>query len=270
MNRAPLRHARSAGLISAGGVARSFLTRLPSLLAGIGPVKAASFRVARRISNSLRAGHPVEHYSDLEKCPMIWIAVPEASLDRVLRDLASHAPAPGKAPGKMVVLCGSRFDSLRPSPLRVAGVRVGSLNAMEPDARTLIAEGHPDVVRALRKISIADKRKLIELKPAAKCLYLAGIHLSVQLVLPWIAAALESFRAAGFSRTEAAAAVVNHGCRSIRAYGKAGRKVWSVADADELRSALSRDLDAIRAADARLASLYSAGIVQALRYFDGN
>jgi hypothetical protein len=265
MTRAQLRHARGAGLISAGGVAQSFLVRLPSLLAGIGPVKAASFRVASRISNSLRAGHAVEHYSDLEKCRLIWIAVPETSLDRVMHDLASHVPADGK----MVVLCGSNFDSLRPSPLRVAGAIVGSLNAMDPDARTLVAEGHPDVVRLLRKIAALDKRKLIEIRPAAKCLYLAGVHLSAHLVLPWIAAALESFRAAGFSRAEAADAVVTLGGRAVRAYGKAGRKAWSAADASNLRSALERDLEPIRATDARLAALYSAGIAQALRYFDG-
>src|SRR5580704_9596730 len=100
MTRAPLRHARAAGLISAGGVAQSFLVRLPSLLASIGPVKAASLRVARRISNSLCVGHAVEHYSDLEKCRLIWIAVPDAALDRVMHDLALHVPAAGK----MVVL----------------------------------------------------------------------------------------------------------------------------------------------------------------------
>jgi predicted short-subunit dehydrogenase-like oxidoreductase (DUF2520 family) len=265
MSRAPLRHLRTAGLISAGGVSQSFLVRLPSLLAGIGLVKAASFRVARRLSNSLRAGHAVEHYSDLEKCRLIWIAVPEAALDRVMHDLALHVTAAEK----MVVLCSSNFDSLRPSPLRVAGACVGSLNALDPEARTLIAEGHPDVVRLLRKIAISDKRKLIEIRPAAKCLYLAGVHLSAHLVLPWIAAALESFRAAGFSRAEAAEAMVNLAGRSVRAYGKAGRKAWSATDASNLRTALDRDLEAIRAADARLAALYSAGIAQALRYFDG-
>jgi predicted short-subunit dehydrogenase-like oxidoreductase (DUF2520 family) len=140
---------------------------------------------------------------------------------------------------------------------------------MDPDARTLVAEGHPDVVRLLRKIAILDKRKLIEIRPAAKCLYLAGVHLSAHLVLPWIAAALESFRAAGFSRAEAAHAVMSLGGHSVRAYGKAGRKAWSAADASDLRRALERDLEAIRATDARLAALYSAGIAQALRYFDG-
>jgi predicted short-subunit dehydrogenase-like oxidoreductase (DUF2520 family) len=265
MTRAQWRHAGAAGLISAGGVAQSFLVRLPSLLAGIGPVKGASLRVARRIANSLRTGHAVEHYSDLEKCRLIWIDVPEAALDRVTHDLASQMPVAGK----MVVLCGSNFDSLRPSPLRVCGASVGSLNTMDPSAHTLIAEGHPEVLRELRKLAIRDKRKLIEILPAAKCLYLAGVHLSSRLVLPWIAAALESFRAAGFSRAEAADAAMNLGSRSVRAYGKAGRKAWSAADASSLRNALERDLDAIRATDARLAALYSAGIAQALRYFDG-
>jgi hypothetical protein len=121
----------------------------------------------------------------------------------------------------------------------------------------------------LRQLAMVDKRKLIQIRPAAKCLYLAGVHLSAHLVLPWIAAALESFRAAGFSRAEAADAVVTLGARAVRAYGKAGKKAWSAAAASSLRCALERDLDAIRATDARLAALYSVGIAQALRYFDG-
>src|SRR5258708_35813715 len=100
------------GLIGAGGVNRSFLSRMPVLLGGIGPVKAASFRVARRISNTLRAGKAVKSYAAMAPCHLIWIAVPDAGLDRVSRDLATAIPLAGK----VVALCGSTQDSFWPSP----------------------------------------------------------------------------------------------------------------------------------------------------------
>jgi predicted short-subunit dehydrogenase-like oxidoreductase (DUF2520 family) len=257
---------RRAGLISAGGVAQSFLIRLPLLLAGVGPVKAASFRVARRLSNTLRAGHAVDQYSELEKCRLIWIAVPDASLDRVACDMVLQIVMPGK----MIVLCGSDFDSLRPSPLSAAGARIATLNVMDGGSRILIGEGHPAVMRELRRMAIGEKRKLIEIQPGTKCLFLAAVHLSTRLVLPWIAAALESFRAAGFSRAEAARAVEYLGSGALHSYCKAGRKAWSSAASAELRHALDRDIETIREADAHLAALYASGIAQALRYFDGD
>ncbi len=257
---------RRAGLISAGGVAQSFLVRLPILLAGVGPVKAASFRVARRLTNALQAGHAVEQYSELEKCRVIWVAVPDAALDRVARDLVVEIVMSGK----MIVLCGSDFASHRPGPLRAAGARIATLNVMDGGSRILIGEGHPAVMRELRRLATAEKRKLIEIHPETKCLYLAGVHLSTRLVLPWIAAALESFRAAGFSRAEAAGAAEHLGRRALHSYGKAGRKAWSAAASAELRAALARDLEMIREADTHLAALYASGIAQALRYFDGD
>jgi predicted short-subunit dehydrogenase-like oxidoreductase (DUF2520 family) len=269
MTRAPSKrgwaHARTAGLISSGGVSQSLLARLPSFLSTIGPVKAASLRVARRLTNTLRAGRAVENYSDLDECRTIWIAVPDTAVDRVSRELASNV----SASGKMVVLCTSNFDSATPGPLRIAGAHVASLNPMDPDARTLVAEGHSDVVRELKRLAAADKRKLIEIRPAAKCLYLGGVHLSTHLVLPWIAAALESLRAAGFSRSEAAEAVSYLSDRSVRAYAKAGRRAWSVAAETDLRNSIDRDLDSIRAKDPRLAALYAAGVSFATRFFAG-
>jgi predicted short-subunit dehydrogenase-like oxidoreductase (DUF2520 family) len=268
MNRAPLNkgraHTRSAGLISAGGMAQSFLVRLPSLLESIGPVKGTSYRVARRISNTLRAGHAVEHYSEFEECRLIWLDVPDTVVDQVTREFMSQA----QVSGKMVVLCGSSFDSSRLSPLRAAGAHVASLNEMDPVAPTLIAEGDPGVLRELRRLAATEKRKLIEIIPASKCLYLAGVHLSGHLVLPWIAAALESFRAAGFSRAEAVKAVGRLNSRSVRAYEKAGRKAWNAGAASELRRSLERDLDSIRARDPRLAALYSTGVDLALKCFE--
>jgi hypothetical protein len=253
------------GIIGAGGVNRSFVARMPVLLARIGPVKAASFRVARRIANTLRAGEAVMNYAALAPCNLIWIVVPDSGLDRVSRDLAAATPLAGKT----AVLCGSTRDSFWPSPLLAGGARVATLNCVEEtDERLFVAEGDPAAMRELRRIIAAEKRKLIELRAASKALYLSGVHLATYLLLPWIAASVESLRDAGLSRTEATQVATALGGRALRAYAKAGPKAWSPSAADHLRLSISRDLDTIRGADPKLAELYAEGVEQALRYFE--
>ncbi len=254
----------NTALVCAGGVGRSFVARMPSLLRSVGPVKAASLRVARRIANTLHAGRAVEAYSSLDGADLIWIAVPEAALDRITREVASETAISGA----MIVLCATWRDSFCPGPLRNLGTPVATLDAIDPDERTLVAEGHAGVLKKLRRVAAAEGRKLIEIQPGSKTRYLAGVHLAANLALPYFAAAVETLRATGFSRAEAVRVIETLGTRSLRAYGKAGRKAWNRATAFDLRQSLKRDLDCIRPADPPLAELYRHGIEQALRYFE--
>jgi hypothetical protein len=260
MNKRPV-----MGLIGAGGVNHTFLARMPVLLSRMGPVKAASFRVARRIANTLRAGEAVMNYAALATCDIIWIAVPDAGLDKVSRDLAAATPLTGK----IAVVCGSSRDSFWPGPLLAGGARVATLNCVEESSeRLFVAEGDPDAMRALVRIIAAEKRKLILLRAASKALYLSGVHLATYLLLPWIAASVESLRDAGLSRVEATRVASALGGRALRAYSKAGPKAWSPSAADRLRLSIARDLETIRGVDPSLAALYADGVEQALRYFE--
>ncbi len=253
------------GMIAAGSVNRSFVARMPVLLGSMGPVKAASFRVARRIANTLRAGHAVSNYTAFERCDLIWFAVPDAGIDRVSRDLAAATPLTGK----IAVICGSTRDSFWPGALLAGGARVATLNSVEESGeRMFVAEGDPEAMRILRRAIAAEKRKLIELRAASKALYLSGVHLATHLLLPWIAASVESLRDAGLSRVEATHVANALGNRALRAYAKAGPKAWSPSAAERLRLSITRDLDTIREVDPRLAALYAAGVEQALRYFE--
>ncbi len=253
------------GLVAAGGVNQTFLARMPVLLARMGPVKGASMRVARRIANSLRAGEAVPDYASLASCDLLWIAVPETDLDRVSRELSAATPLAGKT----IVLCGSTRDSFWPSPLLAGGALVATLNSVEESGeRLFVAEGDPAAMRDLRRVIAAEKRQLIELRAASKALYLSGVHLATHLLLPWIAASVESLRDAGLSRTEATRVASALGGRALRAYAKAGPKAWSPAAANSLRLSISRDLDTIRSVDPKLAALYADGVEQALRYFE--
>jgi Domain of unknown function (DUF2520) len=255
---------KTAGLVGAGGVSQSFLARMPALLERLGPVKGVSFQVSCRIANGLRAGFGVRTYRALQGCDLIWIAVPENMLDSIAHQLAAEI----RLDGKMVVLCDVMRDSLWPSPLRTAGALLASLNCVPAsDERSFAGEGHPDTIARLRRLLAMDSRKLIPLRPAAKPLYLAGIYLGVHLLLPWIAGAVESLRAAGFPRAEAMRVAQALAMRALRAYAKAGDKAWNGAAAENLHRAIERDLETLRLTDPRLAMLYSSGAGCLRRFF---
>jgi hypothetical protein len=252
------------GLLGVGGSSRSYLSRMPSVLARLGPVKASSFQVARRLANSLRAGFAVSHYSALECCPLIWIYEPEHALDRVVRDLTAQMPVHST----MIVLCECVRDSLWPSPLRAAGARIASLNLVEQSQDKLfVAEGHADTLRVLAHILAGEKRRLIQMPPAAKPLYFAGVHLAKYLPLPAIAASVESLRAAGFSRAHATRLTDALVTRAVTSYGKAGKKAWNPGAEAELRRSLELNAETLHQSDPRLAAVYAEGIRTALGYF---
>jgi hypothetical protein len=257
------------GLVCAGGVNQSFLARMPALLQHLGPIKTSSFRVSRQIANSLRAGYAASHYSELEACPLILVSALEGRLDRILREMVVRTPI-RKAPfsKNMVVLCGCVRDSLAPNPLHGTGARVASLNLI-PDSREqiFVAEGHPDTLRCLRKLFVASRRKIIQLKPGTKPLFFAGLHAGAPLLMPWLALGIASLRAAGFSRSEAVMVGEILGVRALRRYSKAGVKSWNRQTEAGLRHALDHDIPAIRSRDPRLAELYEQGIRLALAQF---
>lgn len=252
------------GLVGAGGVSLSFLARLPALLARLGPIKAYSYRVARQIANSLRAGYGVSHYSALGSCRAIWISTPEAALDRTLLEMTAKTALRGT----MVIVCNSVRESASLGSFHVSGARVATLNPV-PDSneRIFVAEGQPDAVRMLSRLLAEDRRKLIELKPGTKPLYFAGVHAAASLLLPWIAAAVDGFRGCGFNYADAAAIGEFLGARALRRYAKAGPKAWNRITSESLRRALDHDLPAIRSHDPRLAELYEQGIRIALARF---
>ena len=85
--------------------------------------------------------------------------------------------------------------------------------------------------------------------------------------MPWIAGAVESFRVAGFTRSEAAQTTQALGSRALRAYAKAGAKSWSQTDAERLHRAIEADMETLRLTDHRLAALFTDNVERLLRSF---
>lgn len=254
------------GLVCSGEVSQSFLARLPVLLRRLGPIKTSTFQTSRRVANTLRYGAAASHYSELEECGVILVAVAEARLDRVLRELVARTPIRCPAfPAPMVVLCECVRDSAAPGPLYGTGARVATLNLVPGTGeRIFVAEGHPATVRYLRQMLTQAQRKLIVLKPGAKPLFFAGIRARAPLLLPWIEMGTECLRAAGFSRAEAVYVGEMLSAETVRKYGRSGVRNWSKELEMELRRALEGGAAPLHMSDARFTELYEYGIRIAL------
>ena len=259
-----MKFVKKAGLAGAGGVGRMSLTRMPALLRHLGPVKSSTYRVARRLTNALKHGNAVRDFSEFADCH-IWITGPESWIGDAFAELAATIPLRGK----IVILSDAWRDSRSFSVLRSAGAHTASLNAVEESGeRLFIAEGHPEALRYLRGVLAAERRKLIEIEPSSKVLYFAGVQFGANLILPWIAAAVEALRAAGFSRQDATLLVQALGSRALRGYGKGGRRAWNAAKTAELHRIIHRELPVLRAKESDLAKLYESGIARARAFFE--
>ncbi len=256
---------KTAGLVGAGGVSQSFVARMPAFLEQLGPVKGSSLKVSRRIANGLRAGVGVDDYSALASCGLIWIYAPENLLDALAAELAASQSA-GRQDGG-AVRCAAR------QPLAQSfanGRRARGDVELFAGIATSGSSWPKDIRRRWRNCENCWRgiaASLIEIRPATKPLYLAGVHLASHLLLPWVAGAAESLRAAGFPRNEAVSAVEALGERTLRAYGKAGDKAWNRAAAEQLQRAVAEDFETLQQTDIRLAALFSDGGERMLRYF---
>jgi hypothetical protein len=251
----------SMGLVVAGGLYQVFLSKMPRLLGQLGPLKASSFSVARRLVNSLHGGYAVSHYAAMEQCSLIWIAVPEDTLERVVRDLAAQMPVHRT----MVVLCDMERASSWPNPLRVAGARMASVNVVG-DAREglLTGEGDPDTLRVLHRVFAQERRRFLELLPDTKASFFAGIEMATRLLLPWIDASMTCFRAAGLTRSQATELMESLSGRTARAYARSGRKAWNRRSDASLGKTRERDMEAIAA----VSTLYAEGVRLSLAHFE--
>jgi hypothetical protein len=251
------------GLVGAGGVSRSFLARMPSLNAQLGPIKGVSFAAARRLEIALRAGRAVPNYAALEFCSLVWIHVPENTLDATVRDFAEQTAMHRT----ILVICETQRDSTSFEVLRHRGARIATLNTVDESWKTpFVAEGHPEAMRAIRKTLTHEKRRLIELRPGTKHRFLAAMHMMSELLRPFTAAALACMQSAGVDLSPASELIEVAALRTLRASLKSGTKPMSAVGRQELAYALVHQVEQLRATAPREAELYAHALRLALEY----
>jgi predicted short-subunit dehydrogenase-like oxidoreductase (DUF2520 family) len=256
---------QSIALVAGGQVSRSFLVRLPHLHERIGPVKAASIRVASRIVNSMHAGYPVRDYKSITDVRVIAIHLPAERLAQALEQMLATG---ANWRGKTVLLCDAKLSSTSLDTLSASGASVASMAPIEGfDERRFVVEGDPSAVRAARMLVEDNLTRVVEIAPGAKDLFLAGLVFATSLFTPMAAAATECLKGAGLETGVATHVAERLFERSLRGYVKAGRKSWGGPLALKDQQQVRRNLEALFRASPLLASYYAENALFALRLF---
>ncbi len=214
--------ARPVALIGSGKLTDAPVTRLLRLSSRLGPVLSPSYRVASRLANSLRAGHPVKDYAEFDDCGLVVISVPDERLAQMVAELAS---AGINWHGKVVVVCSTWLGSCELETLAACGASVGSISPIPGfEDSWYLVEGDHVAVRETKRLLERGGRRLVTIERHRKSFYLASLTCTGSLVFASIVAASEVLRHAGVTQVEAAEMMDKQCQRSLRSYLKAGRK----------------------------------------------
>lgn len=206
-------------LIGAGKLSASPITRLRNLGTQLGPIKAPSLRVASRIANSLRAGHPVPDYLEFDECELILVSVPDEMLPSIVEELSSVLCSWRE---KAVVACSDTACCGQLADLANLGAATGTL-AMIPgyEDRWFLVEGDRAVERHLRPI--LNNFRVSVISPFQKQRFLDALRSMGDQFLPCLKQVSEELRIAGIPGPEAAEIVERRVTRTMRSYFRSGK-----------------------------------------------
>jgi len=245
-----MKKAQSVGLIGAGNLTDSPLTRFWWLSERLGPVKSASYRVASRIANMLQAGHPVKDYAEFESCDLVLLYVPEETVSRVVSELVSSGIS---WHGKAVVLCSTWLDSGELLELSALGASVGSITPIpgfsmqgSNDERYLV-EGDPLAIHQSKSLVEHRERRAVAFERSLKPFFLAALTCTGTLLFALVHVAFESLQQAKIPPGLAATLLERQITRTLRSFVKGGRRAYPAP------RALPRQLRALSAANPELA-----------------
>jgi hypothetical protein len=240
-----MKRPKSVALIAGGKISGSPLARFWLLSEMLGPVKASSFRLASRIANSLRAGHPVKDYREFDACYLILICVPDDALAGVVAELCSAGIS---WRGKSVVLCSAWRDSSELRELSTRGAAIGSITTIPGfhDLRYLVS-GDKRAIQESKRLVENRERRCLAIERGRKPLYLAALTCTGSLLFPLVMAASESLRRAGVTPAVSISILEKQLTIGLRAYARGGRRAYTRPPE------LSSQLRALSAADPALA-----------------
>jgi len=83
-----MKQQQSVGLILESAARESRILGLKKLTHEVGPIKSATFAVARRMSNALSAGYAVRDYKELKTAELIFIFAPDSAIPLIVEGLS--------------------------------------------------------------------------------------------------------------------------------------------------------------------------------------
>lgn len=190
-----MKNPRALGLVVEGNVTSSTILRLPTVSEDLGPVKAGALRVARRLSNLLRAGYAVSSYNDLQPAGLIFLRVPDSILPRIVEELCVSDLV---LKDLSFVLCESWLSSAALAPLQARGASTATVSPVQTMRKSwFVVEGQLSAVRQIRRFLDGNNARAFELRPGSKPLYFGAHLLAALLPKQLLAGAQQALRAAG-------------------------------------------------------------------------
>jgi predicted short-subunit dehydrogenase-like oxidoreductase (DUF2520 family) len=191
--------------------------------------------------------------------------MPEPWLLPALDDLLE---APIRWKHKMVLLCGSQFDSGVLGKLAFVGASTASITPVPGlDGRVCVVEGDRRAANAARRLLDQPGVKVVTMNRGKKPLFEAGVTFATGLALPLLTASVESLRGCGMNSRDSLYVSERLFQQTLRAYSKAGRKGWEGPVSIEDKDTVRRQVKALFQFDPLLASYFFESAHHAVRLF---
>lgn len=239
------------GLVVEGSSTNSTLLRLPSVAEELGPVKSATVRVARRLSNFLKAGYAVAQYEDLQVARVILLRVPDSTVARIVSEMCDSGL---QFKDLSFVLCESWLNSDVLQPLADRGATVATVVSV-PSVRQkwFVAEGQLSAVRQVRRFIERNEGSTFELRPGTKPLYFAAQLLVTALPVPLFFDAQQALRSSGISGNHLYTLLDEMSREMFRSFANGARATWGGPLTECSEETATRYLSAVRESQPQIA-----------------
>jgi hypothetical protein len=212
------------GLVVEGNSTESSVLHLPRLAEELGPVKSTMLRVARRVSNMLKAGYAVADYEELQAASLILLRLPDAAVPRVVDELCSSELI---FKNLSFVLCESWLPVDELSALSSKGACVATLMKLSTHQGSWFGvDGQPKAVRQIRQFLERNEVRSSEILPDSKHLLFASEVLATALPIPLLVTAQQALRASGISGKVLSALLEQITQKTVQDFLKGARAIW--------------------------------------------
>lgn len=251
------------GLVVEGSSSNFALLRLPTVPDELGPVKSATVRVARRLSNFLKAGYAVSQYEDLQAARLILLRVPDSAVKRVVDEI-QRSELPFK--DLSFLLCATWLTSDVLQPLAERGASVATAVSV-PSSREkwFVLEGQLPAMRQVRHFIERNEGKAFEIRPGTKQLYFAAQLLTTALPLPLFFDAQQALRASGITGNHLYALLEEMATEMFRTSVSGARMNWGGPLIECSEETVSSYLAALRGSHPQIAQTVDEQLTWARR-----
>jgi hypothetical protein len=195
-----MKQQQPVGLILESAARESRILGLKKLADQIGPIKSATFPVARRMSNALRAGYAVRDYDELKAAALVFIFAPDSAVPLIVDGLIKSTLDFHKL---SFLVCESWLTVDVLNPLKERGACIATLVEMPSLGRDcFVVEGDFCATKRVQKF-LRNDLSVYDIQPNCKHLLFAAQLLSTTIQMDLFKAAHEILKASGLSARNA-------------------------------------------------------------------